>query len=1465
MMFLRHGIFARKSAVERRRKLVIGSIIGLLLVTTAVIYAAVKAAGSYDLAYTDASHKGLTSGNITGVLSTTDYVTPVVNLDRDGKATLHLEFGLTDDVIADAKTADAWTYDLNSAVSDNAFIASFDDISTPVDIQKDGVVIAKYTVSNNVITIVPEQTQDATDWWANNTSSVIVGVDVDLNIDKVGANTRSTDSFDLPGTITPSNPSGNSTNMLFYDTPHVAIYSSVYDEGSRVFKYGENDNLISVAQDGNGDYIATYNTNFYTDAYASDLNLVITFDEGQSPVLDYLKIMTCATNNCIHGQIATAIDIPSGYINTVDARTIAVDIEGFLYDYCEVGGHDCTAAGIYGYTLNNSMSANNPGHSDYYIEYKANLGSTNPAGNGKIYSATSVITGNNGSVTATDTVRYSIDILGSKTGTCESGSTTNGGITTCDYVHYEIVVGSYGVDLSNTTITDKITDNQVLEGEISIISSSGASIVINKPYDRAETCASESDDDCVVWNAIDDNYSTDMQKLFSHTFSSGDIGEWRISYVVKIVPSAINNSEDIDNKIDLKLGQNSFQDVWATSTNFEFTGPINIEKTKDYVRAADGLVHWTITVHGPATGSLSDVTVVDQLQYDTTQYSIGTIANTIDSATKTVNGVTTEAAAGQYSVSTNNGNMQITIPMLDAGEIYTFGVVSQVDNDFKAAYAGDSVVLQNQACRSVQIGNNTDTKCSAQVRAAIMTPSADVMTKAVQEDGNVFYWKQNHEQHDSEGHDYVGDVREGYLWTVKINPDAASVIDASRASDYEPWFTDVIPAGLYVTYRYDSNGEAEPECQGSTCDPSTDIDQSKYSAVINVRREIASLGSAGDQYVDKVPISITNGVIEPINLAALFNDNSCTIPNNANPSLTCAGINGVTYTVTYATTLADNIYYDYANEHTFQNQAQLYEKVSGANVERANAASDVVYRNTSVLEKIDPTLTTLDASNKITYVITVNKAGYAHLNNGEPYAQGETRPMLTITDAISNDVNIMTTPFSATNLDSSVSANNTLSSLTDPIICTDVNDNIVNDCSFNYDSSNRTLTARVPDGYVRKIWYSVVVANPIPNKYSEYENTAVMTVGAADFTSTAKRGHTVNGNAGYTIANGTMRIKKVNAGNLTEPVQGAEFKLAQVAYDNQGALGNETVIDLDTSDPNSTNGVSDNSGLIEFNSLCGFSTSIPDPNSSCPNGGQLYYWQEVSAPAPYTATDGAAKHYFVLYDEAVSASDTEANRAVAQTAASIIMENGNNGFAVEVLKSDYQWVVTNIKQKETSIAIEKRIKGNLAHVDDTFSVTITATDLGGQPLNGQFEYCVYTVGNASSVSCLDDTLTFTNGVSDVVLLDHNNGIILYGIYAGGTYEITESNKTGYIGSYACSDRTGEGCTSATSNTGTFVEDTNTGQYPTLANVGQTVTLINTNSTGVTGISNKKPSVVIAVVFGGTMAALGLIVARKFRH
>ena len=1459
MMFIRHGMFARKSVVERRRKLIIGASIGLLLVTTAVIYAVVKAAGSFDLAYVDASNPGLTSGNITGTLTKTDN-SAATNVDRDGKIKLHLEFNFTNDVINNAKDADAWTYDLGDIVSNNASIASIDNVTTPVDIVNDGVVIAKYTVTNGVATVVPEKTTEAINWWADHTSNVKVGFTVNLNLDKVGVGTHDSDSFVLPGTVTPSNASGNSTDLVYYDTPHVAIHEYVYDEDSQSFKVGNYDKLIDVEKVGN-DYIATYNTNFYTDVYAQDLKVTIALAGDQTLTSDGFVMKTCTTNNCIHDSSVTTISIPSNYVTiSADNKTAEINMEGFLYDYCEVGGHDCTGAGIGGYTLNDAMSSNNANGSDYYIQYKANLGSTDPAGNGKTYSATATITGNNGALTAADTVRYGVGFPGSKTGTCKDASGTS--YANCSdiegdvYIDYVITVGEAGTDLSKTTIIDRITDNQVLASDITLASPSGSTTTIA----QATACSSDSDNDCIVAAAVDANYSSNSQKLFSHAFGAGDVGVWTVSYRVKVATDAVLGSKNIDNKIDLKLDQTTYTDVWTTTTNYDFATPMYIEKVQDYTHVAEGLVHWTITVYGPSTGTMNNANVTDTLWYDKNTYPTGTISTTIDNATKTVGGATTSITGNnsEYTTSVVNDNLVINIPTINAGEVYTFGITTQADSTFKAAYAGESVQLQNQACRDV------DNRCSEQVRTTILTPDADVLTKTAEESDDIFYWKL-----EENNNKYVYSRRTGYLWKVTINPDAGSVTDSTR-SDYEPYFTDTIPAGLYLTYRYNENGMPEPTCvTAGACDASVDIDQSKYSTVINVRRIIPSLSGQTDQNKDVV-VNVVNGVIQPINLAAVFNEN-CSIPSNTNPTLTCAGINGAKYEVTYATALPDAIYNDMLNAHTFQNQAKLQELTStnpDAYTDRANGVATVTYKNASAIEKSDPTAQALESTNKITYVITVNKAGYAYLNNGEPYESGATRPMLIVTDHISDDVNILTTPFSATNLGDN-SANNTLSSSTNAIICTDINDVIVNDCSFNYNSETRVLTAQIPDGLVRKIWYSVVVANPIPNKTSYYENTAVMHANNVDFSSKVGKNHTVNAEAGYIIGDGTPKIKKVNADNVSEVVEGAEFKLVQVAYDaSTGALGAETVIDLNASDPNKTNGVTNANGIVEFSGLCGYSTGTQV--SPCENGGQLYYWQEISAPAPYIPTDGTTKHYFVLYNEENLATGTEANRAVAQYVANIVEENGSNNVAVEVLNSNYQWIVTNIKQEETSIAIEKKVTGNTARVEDTFTITVTATDLAGEPLTGTYKYDTYFTSDPAGTLTEGDTISFTNG-SASFNLDHGRGIVIYGLYVGGTYTVTESNNTGYAVSYVCSDLSGDGCTSAASNSGTFVEDAgaaaaiSAGNDPDFEDVGQIVTLTNDSSTEITGISNKKPSVAIAVIFGGTVAGLGVFIARKFRH
>lgn len=941
MMFLRHGTFARKSKFERRRKLVVGSFAGLLLTAAVIVCTTVQASGDLNLAYTDATNTGLTGGNITGTLTKLDG-SAADNVDRDGQVKLNLEFNLDDNELENAQNADAWIYDLSSAVSiygTNPFVSSVENITSPISIIKDGVTIAEYTVQNNVITVVPQSTNDAMTWWSARTTNVSIDLSVVLNLDKVVVGVYDHDVFELPGTV----GTVTTNSMVYNNYPEARVYASAYDDSSDTFL--TNSFNMTAVQESNGNYYATYNVEFFMNFYASDLKVELTLSGDQ--VFDTsagLVMRTCATDNCIFDSGATTISIPSNYITySAGNKTAEIDMEGFLFDYCEDGVHDCSGAGISGYTLNNSMSRNNANGSDYYIQFETDLGSTNPAGTSKHYSMTATVTS--------------------------------------DLAAFE-----------------------------------------------------------------------DYRTIYFST-----------------------NEDDPG-----------------------FIGPV--------------------------------------------------------------------------------------IPITDS---------------------------------------------SAQI------------------------------------------------------------------------------------------------------------------------------------------------------------------------------------------------------------------------------------------DKYDLTAQALDATNKITYSILVNADNYTFLNNGEPYESGVTRPMLAVTDWISNNVNISTTAFSATNLDPDNPANNSLSS-SDAIICTDENDVIVNDCSFNYDSETRVLTAYIPDGIARKIWYSVTVAYPIPDDTATYFNTAILHANGEEYSSTAICDHTV----GSTISNsnnGTMSIKKVNADNLTEAIEGVEFELVQVAYDTTtGELGTETEIDLNGAEDGSY-GATNNNGLLQISNLCGYATT---PNPSCPNGGQLYYWQEVSAPSPYILAN-TAKHYFMLYDEGATVDDTQSNGSHAWDIMDLIASNSNNDFTIEILNPGYEWVVTNLKQAETSIAIANKVTGNTASVDKSFTITIHATDKNDEPLVGSFDYDTYSLTDPSGSLSHEGVVNFVNGDA-TVSLNHGSGIVIYGVHVGGSYTITESNNSGYTVSYACSDLVGIGCSSATSNSGVFVADngaaadaSDSGNV-TFSEVGQIVTLTNNSSTEITGIFNKKPSLVIAIVFGSTVAGLGIFMERKFR-
>ena len=1114
-------------------------------------------------------------------------------------------------------------------------------------------------------------------------------------------------------------------------------------------------------------------------------------------------------------------------------------MESFLYDYCEVG-NNCTVDGatvIKGYELNDHMWKN-ANYSDYYIMYHANLGSTNPTESSNTYTATAVVSGTGDIDPSTGASRIVSDssmvsfgangyISGSKTGTCAYGSETSGDMVTCSAnndgdidINYVISIADNGESLNKVKIEDLITDNQVLQGNI-IVKRYGSQV------DTISTvCANSSDTNCINPAAIDATYSKNDVRLFVYDFGNNNYsGPVTLEYTLRVAKDATLGSTDINNKVNLTIDQTQYNDIWHSRTHYDFDVQDYIKK-EAYAQASQGVITWTVRVYGPITEgqSFNNVLVQDTPSYEVSKYPLGSIDTVFTSATRiAADGTRTTLTSSDYTL---GNNLDITIQTIGYNEEVDIVYTSTADNTFKEAYAG----------QGVQVGNEAKVdKDSSWASATILTPTADVVEKTVEESDKPGYWHDN-----GSSYEWNNPTRSqsGYKWTVAINANKGSVDD-----DYEPYFTDTIPAGLYLTDEYWKTPSTTPSYTG---DPATDIGQANFNTYIQVYRVVENSWSSS---VD-IPVTVTNGVIAPVNLASYFNDSNCTV-GAASPTTSCAGINGTAYYISYYTSIANEIHDDYLNSKTFANYAYLEKSLGNDSYQqRASDSAEIVYKTNTAIQKDDSTSETLDDTNTILYVITVNKDGFAFNNDGTPYASEADRQKLTVTDTLQPGLGLVT---------DNLVANST--NYTTPIVCTDNSNVEKNDCSFGYDSETRTITVLVPDGVLRKIQFKAFLTEPEYGVSRDFYNKANLVTKKISFSDDVSKRHIATKPSGWVSSDGVISLEKVDGSTLA-PIANALFNVEDVEYEETSAgsgsyttTGNETHVCVTLANNETQCDLETGSdGTVTFENLNGFETS------PATNLGNLYYWVEKYVPSPYIA-DEHNKHYFMVYNEGANYTETAANKALAESVANSIIANSNGDItSIVVLKSTYRWVVTNTEQQVADLEIQKLVKGNYADPTDRFTIDITAKNSDDTDINGNFRVEYYNV-NDPTTTTLTGSVTFTNSSTSVTLA-HNEGVRIVGLYIGGDYTV-EEQSTDYETTYGCQEIDGSGTAYGTLNCSTL-QDKVSG---TIREGTQIATITNTSedSSVLGNFTNKSALLGIFTAAGMAMAGFAVMITLKLRR
>ena len=1450
MMFKRHGVFARRGRLERRRNLRIASLGGLLLVAAAAIYGFAHAEQIAQLG----GSNGLTGGNISGAFSyNSEPVNSSSQLARDQKVQLSLTFDISGTSnIYTAAQADKWEYNLSDLISgSDAIFGSVEPIEGGTGIvYYNGSRMGTYEISNSKILITADQ-----EFWDTHPglTAITAGVTLTLNVDSKKLGAQLVPTVAIPGSIDPSTHNAKTVSLGF-ETPTVDINDYVLDEQNDSWR-SDNAGNVAITKDGNNQYIAEYNADFKTNTYFNDLTVTLDLSNNQSFTGDIL-IAYCEHTNCAANDSIKKVAIPSGYITYTDDDgdgrndKATINMRGFL-DYCEADASNCVVDGekvISGYNINaNSDTSNNH---KYNLLYSGLIEGNPVTTSGQTYSSDSTISGhgeNDTLYTATDHVEFTSvtdPVSASKTATKDE-------TTDPATIHYVITIGDANTNLSGITIEDYITDNQALVGStLEIRSNSGSTAVISN----------------INSAAIDSTYSNNTIKFFDYTFpANSNDGPYTIEYDVILPHSDLGESE-VNNRVDMIANNTTYQDIAHTKESHIFENPQTyVTKEAKSVDNANGVIEWLVRIYGPdettdgVAGDTDSVTGEQGRNYfenirikDYTWHTgnIETLYNSAQVVTNYSNGnsVTTNldsvapdtADPNTPNVSLNinlttetiNGQEYVKLDKIHYGQVVELTYYTRASNEYKEQYKDQSVEITNYV--EVEIDNRIET---AHDKAIILQPTADVAVKTVTENSTPYYFEQENNGVKS----YQRGNRQGYYWTVTFNDAAKGV----ASPDYEPYFTDTLPAGLFVANEtYSQENPNYPVYQNGI---DQDVSQANFIAYIDVERRVLNQWSPEHSQIQNVPITATQNndgtvTIAPINLAALFNDQSCDISTLVVPNETCAGISGTQYKVTYRTSIAEWVWRDYAHDHVFTNLAELqeYDSTEGEFITHAYATEDAVYQTDTAIEKVDQSDVDLATDNLIEYNIRVNKEG-AQLNNGND---------LVITDEISDNMIFYNHDFFEAGSMNENDASNA------PIVCMDgYTDTILTSCSFNYDSETSTITITVPDNTFVVIKYRIRVANPIPSSTQTFENSATFTNDFdVEFTDTVSKSHVINANQAWIVTNGSLQILKVDSQDTTKTIGGVEFKVTELGYDSATGLPDGSSSAHGGED--ATYGTDSSNGIASVGGLTG--TAIK--NSVTTYGG-LYYWEELNAPSPYIPTSTTAKHYFMLYDVASTSSQTTANRdAAVQIAANI--ENASSSDGIEpgdimVIPGGYEWIVTNYAQETASLNIEKQVSGNKADPTKEFTILISATNSLGDDMTGQITAYSYSLDDPSTLTVIPEGVTFVDGLATITLA-HNQGIKIDGFYVDGSYEVVENDYSaaadgGYMTTYICDDNDEEGgC--ADDNSGTVLA------------TGQTVSIMNSSEFTPTGISNKKSlSFVLLGVAGGCVAALGAVILIKVRH
>jgi len=1402
MMFLRHGIFARKGRLERRRRIQVAAVIGLLLVVVVSIYRLANAAQGVELGGAD----GLTSGDIVGEFSYAGG--EAINVPRNAQVQLDLSFTIDQSKLSAAQEAGQLDYDLSDLTNLSIFNAI---TSNNQSVRHNAVECGQYVLNGTKLEIEINE-----DFWTNNYNPANFDLSVLLDIDSSAVETQLVVPVAIPSSINSSDPTTTNTASIAFETLSYTLHNKFYNEQQDSWLEGAHGRNLIDTNAKTVDYITAFSTN---SDFGSDFTLTIDLTENQTLSGD-IELAFCQGANCIDNTSVKKLAIPAEYLEYSDANSDgnndrAVISLGYYFKNCFTNG-GCMLDDEMVFEKYEILPSGDTSNYHYEVSYHANLtGSTT-----ETYGSTATLASANmesGAFEASQTtefVGYASLITATKSGNYREES----GVGKIDYS--VVVSDDDSSALEGYKFEDYISDNQLLEGDIVIKDADG-----NTVDTISATSVCGADNGCINAGAIDGDYSTEQVKLFEYTIPQGlaTASPYTIEYTVRLADAELGENVQVTNQLNVVIDGEAYSNIARTTSVHDYEIPQTyLTKEVADVNTQNGTVEWLIKVYGPdEEGEASFTNIVIN---DSTTPSVDGLTTSFSSARISTDGTISnpEDANPQVSVSSENGN-QVSIDRLSYGQVAYLTFYTQASAEYIEAHAGESIELTNTATTTIK-----GYQAVVSESAKILQPSPEVLSKTVQEADAPYY-----ELIENGSDPYYQSITRqngGFLWTVTINENGAGALD----EDYVPYFTDKIPAGLLLAGYEDAS--LTPSYSGNIAN---DLTQSAFAAVISVKRTV---NQGAETSVMNIPVSLVDNQdgsksimsasdsLTPINLAELFNtDLDCSVAAQSTSSTSCAGINNTSYTVSYLTAIDEAHWNDVAHVHNFENYAALQIPRPEGFETRAYDSETATYKTKGAIRKEDVSSHDLAADNLIEYNILINE-GSKNLNDGAA---------LNFVDVIAENMRLHNSDY-LNNGDENDA----------PIVCIDTEGNNINtDCVFDYDSNTRTITALIPDGVETMISFRVEVVHAVSGSAQMFENLAKITNQyGVEFESSVNEEHLIAENQNN--SNSTLELKKVDSHDTSNLIAGVSFNVVEQAYDaTTGALIEVTDAsslydqELTTSLP---------AGSVVFDGLVA-------ANSENSINAKLYYWQEASAPEPYIA-DGTKKHYFMLYDATSAYSDDVwANRDAAIASAQLIEQGGSYDLAtngdIAVIPSAYEWLVTNSAYSMSSLKIEKKVKGNGSDTNKSFSITVAATDALGNAAEGVYRAYRYDINNPSVLTEVTDGISFSNGSASIEL-KHNEGIVFDSMYVGGSYSVSETDYSSedqgsYQTIYSCDDGDAENGCADDNRSGIIVAG------------GQTITISDESSNVITG--RKSDDTLYCMLAGGCVAAIALFGVVRFRR